>query len=211
MKNYILYLTAFFFTACTQYTPTMMNTAPAELSHQTVMEQVPLNEVNEGMIATLANHYENNKNGPLDLTLTFDPKSKSFTAMQAVNHLKSVRTMLQEKGVRDITMQTMAVEGTSPTLIVNYDVLVAYQPADCTDMPGLTDNTTTRFLDEYKFGCGVESMLAKQIARPSDLQGNGTLATRGAERDATVVDEYKAGIPRTPLEGIEREDLSTGG
>ncbi len=209
MKKIIVIL-PFLLIACTQTTPSMMNVSPVELSRETVVEQIPLEEINDGLLAQIANHHQKNSNSPLELTMTYDPKSKNFTAMNAVNELKRINKALRYKGVSNMVTQTVAVPEGNPSLMVSYDTVMAHAPSDCDPMPGLNNNQTGRFLGDYKFGCGVESMIARQIARPSDLEGNATLGPRDSRRDSAVIEEYSAGIPREPLEGIEREDLTSG-
>lgn len=197
-------------TACgPQHTPSMMNTSPVELSRETLLDQIPLKHLNENSLTMLAEQYQRNGNGVLDLTMTYDPKAKDFTAMKALHELKHVRAALNKKGVIDITTQTMAVPGGMPSLMVSYDVVKAQAPSDCTPMPGLDNNETGRFIGDYKFGCGVESLLAKQIARPTDLEGQDGLGKRDARRDSVMIEGYSAGVPNPRLEGVERADLTS--
>lgn len=198
-----------FLSACTQYTPSMMNNSPVQLSQTTMIEQIMLKDIHDETLSLLANHYHENATSALDLTMTYDPKSKSFTAMNAVHELKQIKDFLSKKGIKNILVQTQAVPNGTPSLMVSYDMVQAMAPADCTLMPGLDKANTTRFIGEYKFGCSTETMVAKQVARPSDLQGNATMDQRSARRDAIILNGYSRGEPRTPLEGIEREDLAT--
>lgn len=213
MKNKIAYfsliiLGAVSLTACTQTTPSMMNTSRIELARETNMEQIPLNEINDTTIASLAGQYSKYGSGALDLTMTYDPKAKDFTAMKAVHELKYVQGALKKKGVRNMTAQTLAVPDGKPSLIVSFDTVAAQAPSDCAPMPGLELNKTDRDLGTYKFGCSVETALAKQIARPADLEGNSDMGARSARREAVVVEGYSAGVPREALDGIERGDLA---
>ena len=196
--------------ACTQTTPSMMNTSSVELSREMVVEQIALDDINDPVLNQIASHHLKTGDGALELTMTYDPTSRSFTAMNALHELKNIHNALQYKGVRDMTTQTLAVPDGNPSLMVSYDTVLAHTPSDCTSMPGLENNLTDRDLGQYKFGCGVESMLARQIARPSDLQGNAGLGKRDAAREAGVIRDYAAGVPSEPLQGIEREDLTSG-
>lgn len=202
-------LLALFVTGCTQSTPTMMNVSPAELSHETSVELIPLKDVDDVSMAILAEHHRQHGTGPLELTMTYNPKARDFTAMKAVHKLKEIEQSLKYKGVKNMTTQTLPVPDGKPSLMVSYDMVNARPPSDCTPMPGLDNNETGRFIGDYKFGCGVETLLSKQIARPSDLEGKSEMDTRTARRDAIVVEEYSAGVPREPLQGIERADLSS--
>ncbi|MCI5061232.1 MAG: CpaD family pilus assembly lipoprotein [Alphaproteobacteria bacterium] len=213
MKNsrYILILPVLvvLLAGCTQTTPSMMNTSRIESIQGSTIEQIPLADLDEASIAVIAEQHRRYGTGPLDLTMTFDPKSKDFTAMKAIQTTKTIQESLKQKGVPHSSVQTMAVSEGTPSLIVTYDTVQVQAPSDCAPMPGLTNYDTTRFIEEYKFGCGVETMMAKQIARPKDLTGNAELDTRGGRRESVVTDGYSAGVPREPLQGLERENLST--
>lgn len=206
----LIMLAAVSLTACTQTTPSMMNTSKVELARQTSLEQIPLADVNETTMAVLANDYNQYGSGSMDIVMTYDPKAKDFTAMNAVHTLKDAQTSLRKQGVKNIHAQTLAVPEGKPSLIVSYDTVTAQAPSDCTPMPGMDNNETGRFIGDYKFGCGVETAFAKQIARPADLEGNSDMGVRSGRRDATIIEGYSAGIPREPLDGIERDDLASG-
>lgn len=195
--------------ACTQTTPSRMNTSPMQLAHQTVVEQIPVAQLNDVTITNIAEQYkENTSSGPLDLTMTYDPQSKSFTAMKALHELGRIKNALKSKGVTTVTTQTLAVPQGKASLMVSYDIISAQAANDCMPMPGLEYNETGRFIGEYKFGCGVDTMLARQIANPADLEGNSKMATRDARRESVIVDGYSSAQPRVPLNGIERSDLA---
>ncbi len=200
-------LTVVSLSACTQTTPSMMNTSRVELARETSVEQIPLKEITDVTMSALAEQYRKHGNGPLDLSMTYDPKAKDFTAMRAVHELKHIQTALRKKGLTNISMQTIAVPDGKPSLMVSFDMVRAQAPSDCTPMPGLHSNETGRDLGNYKFGCGLETAFSKQIARPSDLEGNTGMGTRSARRSSIIVEGYSSGIPREPLNGIERGDI----
>lgn len=195
--------------ACTQTTPSMMNNSEIELSHQTVLEQIPVKDITDDRLENIVERYHDNASGSLDLTMTYDPQSSDFTAMNALHMLEKVKSGLMKKNVRTITSQTLAVIDGEPALLVSYDEVLAQAPSDCGVMPGLEDQVTGRFIGEYKFGCGTQLMIAKQIARPEDLEGNANMDQRSARRDSIVVEDYAAGVPREPLKGVERGDLTS--
>lgn len=208
-QNSVLVLAVFMVGACTQTTPSMMNTNKIELAQETIVEQIPLADVNANLLAHLANQYRKHGNSAMDLVITYDPAAKDFTAMNAVHELGHIKQGLAANGVKNITAQTLAVLQGTPSLMVTFDSVRAQAPSNCAPMPGLESNETGRFIGDYKFGCGVESMMAKQIARPRDLMGNDNMDRRDARREASVLEGYASGQPRTPLEGIEREDLAS--
>lgn len=204
----LLSLLVSFLTACApQYTPSMMNTSSVELARESIVEQIPLASITPETMTYIAQQYQKNGNGILDLTMTYDPRSKDFTAMNAVHGLQAIEKTLKQNGVTQYETQTLAVPDGKPSLMVSYDMIRAQAPSDCQPMPGLDTNETGRFIGDYKFGCGIETAIAKQIARPADLEGNATLDRRTARRDSVVIEGYSAGVPREPIVGIEREDL----
>ena len=77
-------------------------------------------------------------------------------------------------------------------------------------MPGLEDGLTTEKIGDYRFGCSVDTMLAKQIYRPADLQGSAG-ADDGDGRRASNSVEYYRRVEReeaeAPLIRIERTDI----
>ncbi len=195
--------------ACTQTTPSMMNESAIQLSQTTIVEQVLFEDINDNVLSALSSHYLQNGTSALDLTMTYNPTSKNFTAMNAVHELGHIKDNLKKNGVTSVTTQTMAVPNGVPSLMVSYDMVQALAPHDCATMPGLERNGTTRFLGQYKFGCSVDTMVARQIAHPADLQGNSGLGTRDARREALILDGYSGAEPSVPLEGLERDGLTS--
>ena len=56
--------------------------------------------------------------------------------------------------------------------------------------------------EEYKLGCTVDTVFARQIARPKDLKGRGISATTTEGRSASnIVDMERSGAPKEALEG----------
>ena len=98
-------------TACTQNTKSMMTTSRVEIKKQTVMEQVPVNQINDVILSALSDDYKRLGSGALELTMVFDPKSKTFTAMSALKKLEEVKFKLARKGVKTVVTETLAVDG----------------------------------------------------------------------------------------------------
>lgn len=186
-------LSATLLTACApQYTPSMMNTHRAELVRQTAIEQIPLSEIDDVTLTLLADDYRRYGNGPVDLAMVYDPTSKTYTAMKARNQLREIESGLKQRGVHSIQTRTVSVEKGQAALMVSYESIQVQAPTDCHTMPGLEDYRTERDIAAYRFGCSTETMLARQIARPSDLMGRGADNTPSDGRRATnVIEEYR--------------------
>lgn len=193
-----------------QNTPSMMNTSRVELVHQTAIEQIPANKVDDVSLALIADDYRRYGNGPVNLAMVFDPKSKTYTAVSARNQLRSIEADLKKRGVSHVETRTMAVEDGEPALMISYESYQAQAPSDCTMMPGSEDNQTGRDLGAYRFGCSTESLIARQIARPADLMGRGALDTADGRRQSNVVEEYRnygSGDANQPLEQFGQDDI----
>jgi type IV pilus biogenesis protein CpaD/CtpE len=198
--------------ACAQNTPSMMNENKPRLIEQTQIDHIPMKDMNDTVLAAVAENYRRYGEGTLDLTVTYDPKSKTYTAMKAVNDLAHMADVLRVKGISDIKTNTLPAPGTDPMLAVHYDSVSALGPKDCAPMPGMDDYTTGRNLDsQYLFGCGIETQLARQIYRPADLRGNGTVETGDGRRAVSVSETYRAqqaSEVRGTLQQWGRSDLS---
>ena len=208
LKNSLVLLCALIMMGgCTQQIPSIMNNSKPVLANETIVEQIPLAYVNEATLSDLAKMYRQSGANDLDLTMVYDPQSKDFTAMKAVHKLKEVRATLNANGVQNIEAQTLAVPDGTPMLIVSYNAVTAHGPLDCPMIPGMEDRRTDRDLGTYRLGCATETMISKQIARPSDLAGNSELGPRDGRRDSIMLNDYMGGVPRERLEGVERDNL----
>ncbi len=93
-------------------------------------------------------------------------------------------------------------QGDYSRMIVRYDGYSAAAPKDCKNLlPGI-DGDALDHDGDYKLGCSIESVLARQVSRPADLLGNGVVdPTSEGRAAANIVDVYRAGLPNGPLDG----------
>lgn len=210
MKYAFLLLPVLAAACAPQYTPSMVNTEKPRLVADTTMQQMPVSSVTDGYLFSLARDYERYGTDAMHLSLGYDPKSKNYGAMKAFNDLADIKTKLREKGVRNITAETVKIDGAAPTLMVSYDGVKAAAPAGCRNMPGFDDGMTTREIGDYRFGCSIDTMLAKQIYRPADLAGNAAEDPDSARRGVNIVDHYRTvGAAETEgeLDRLQRSDM----
>ncbi len=198
---------------CTQTTPSMMNENKPRLTEQTQIDQIPVKEVTEAHLSLLAENYRRYGEGPVELTVSFDPSSRTYTAMKAVNDLSRMAETLRVKGVSHVKTSTLPEKGVDPALSIHYQTVSVSAPKDCSPMPGMDGYETNRsFQEGYRFGCGIETQLARQIYRPADLKGTGTMESSDGRR-ATAVSEAYRDMPeseiRRTLDRFERSDLQT--
>lgn len=209
---YLMGLSVMTLAACSpQSTPSMMNIERVQLVHQTAIEQIPAEDVDDVALALIADDYRRYGNGPMELAMVYDPRSKSYTAMKARNQLNDIEKRLNQHGIKQVNIRTMAVEQGQAALLVSYDSFQAQGPANCHTMPGVDHHQTTRDIAEYRFGCSTESLLARQVARPTDLMGRGgTNAPADGRRAANVVEELRNYGPENanqPLESFGSGDI----
>lgn len=203
--------TALFTTACSrQSTPSMMNTTKPQLQSETTLQQVPVKHVGAGYLHKLADEYARYGADTMRLSLAYDPADKSYSAVKAFQDLGRIKSGLQEMGVRNISAETVKAEGSVPTLLVSYDAVRAAAPAGCRNMPGFDDGLTTAEIGDYRFGCSIDTVFAKQIYRPSDLQGHDVMDDGDGRRAANSVEYYRTvdrAEAEAPLIRIERSDI----
>lgn len=194
-----------------QSTPSMMNTSLPRLSDETALLQVPVESVGEGYLYKVSSDYERYGQGEMQLTLVYDPSSKTYTKMNAFKDMASYKETLTKLGVRNIKGEVLEASNIVPTFMVAYDSVKAMAPDGCRNMPGFDDGLTTREIGQYRFGCTTDTMLARQIYRPSDLRGvgdsdpaDGRRTTNNAEYYRQVTSDEAEG----PLDVYGRGDIA---
>ena len=191
-----------------QNTPSMMNTSKPQLVSGTELMQVPVDKVTDGYLYKVASDYDRYGADTLSLSVAYDPASKSYNAMKAFSDLADIKARLKKMGVRSVAGDTFKSEGMAPTLMISYDSVHAQAPAGCRNMPGFDDGLTQGHITDYRFGCSIDTMIAQQIYRPSDLQGN-TASDPGDGRRAANNVEYYRQVDAEEAEGeLDRFDRS---
>jgi pilus biogenesis lipoprotein CpaD len=193
-----------------QSTPSMMNTSLPQIVPETTLEQMPIENVTQSYLYNIADNYERYGVDTMQISLAYDPASKKYNAMKAFEDLAAIKAKLKKLGVRSITGETVKSEGATPTLMISYDSVTAQAPAGCRNMPGFDDGLTTTQITDYRFGCSVDTMLAKQIYRPADLQGSGAGDPIDGRRATNTVEYYRQ-VETDEAEGelndLDRSDM----
>lgn len=152
----------------------------------------------------LAQHFYKSGSGDLNVKVTYDPHSRGNTAMRAGENAARVAKMLRSAGVRDVRAEILPIKNQGEESRVLFDFLAhtAHAPAGCDDIPGIKGDGL-EYNPDYKLGCSSQTLLARQISRPADLNGR-TLSpgqTTDGRAAANIVDVYRSGAPNEPLEG----------
>ncbi len=193
-----------------QSTPSMMNTSLPRLSEETALLQIPAESVSEGYLYKVSSDYERYGQGEMQLTLVYDPSSKTYTKMNAFKDMASYKETLAKIGVRNMKGEVLEANNIAPTLMISYDSVKAMAPDGCRNMPGFDDGLTTREIGQYRFGCTTDTMLARQIYRPSDLRGVGEADPADGRRSAANAEYYRQVTQdeaEAPLDVYSRDNI----
>lgn len=194
---------------CSLYQEGTLTETRVQVVEEKFAEQVPLTEATDQYIAGLSRHYEKHGDGPLNLTVTYDPHSKSSTAMTASNESARLVRGLRSHGIRDIEAGILPVrgQGDEAQVVVSYLSYTAKPPKDCGTIAGFENTDIGNVEEDYRMGCTVETVFSRQIARPKDLLGRGRVDPNSSGRKAANIGEiYRSGVGNEPLEGLSASE-----
>lgn len=156
-----------------------------------------------GQLEQVSRHYWAHGDTPLMLSVTYDPHSKTNTAMKATQEAARVKALLAKQGTANVQADIMPVQdsGNVSKTIITYDAVNARGPSECGDVKVDRNFTDWERVPDYKVGCASEGYLAKQIARPKDLHGNDVMDMMDGRLQANTVTLTKSGQANPPLKG----------
>lgn len=188
---------------CTLRTDSKMNDKKIQVSSERHVEKTTVDKADDAFAKGVAAHYLRYGDGPMDLTVTYDPRSRQYTAMRASELAAYIVNRLNKAGVRHVVPGILPVRdiGHDGEVIVGYESYTAHAPEDCKLMSGMESKDIT-VEEDYKLGCTYSSLLARQVARPRDLLGG----SRGGEnydgrRASNIGERYRSGAPNEDLGG----------
>lgn len=194
---------------CTKIdTPTVMTTEKIQIERQNFSERFVTADVNDVVLDRLADHFGRYGEGEAEIIVSYDPRSRKNTAMKASDQLHRIAQGLQKRGVTQLKSSVLAAEnsGDVSEMMIGYTSLSALPPQDCTMMPGYESYDTEIDMD-YKLGCSVDSLVARQVTRPGDLEGRSYGHQDGdGRRAAEVVEPYRSGEGYGDLGGYSVSD-----
>lgn len=179
----------------------------AELYNDRFETEIETGSLSDGQITGLARGYWSKGNGPMTVTVTFDPKSKTNTAKKANTEALGLAAALKNQGVRNLKYGTAAIEqsGAISRTMISYDSIKARPPEDCPE-PLSMEFAEHDHGEDYKIGCSVETYTARQVARPADLAGNKVMDNASGRRNANVLEIYQMGQPNPELKGLNASE-----
>lgn len=148
-----------------------------------------------GMVHAIANTFHRYGNGEMAIVVSYDPRSSVNTEKQAAAALSTFNAGLSREGISRTQSTLSAAVGTgdTSTTLISFPALSARPPEGCTMMPGYDRVSDEIQSDDgakpnYRFGCSIESLMARQVARPSDLMGRQGFETKsdGARAEKVI-------------------------
>lgn len=164
--------------------PTNVNTNKIRVEEKQYNELLETRDFDEAAARALANHYSRYGDGQVAVTITYDPKSSTNTASTASMELGRVLGALRAYGIDDVKGDILPVNerDSSSRILIGYTSYTAHAPDGCDVMQGVNNNAAN--VDwNYKLGCTIDIMTARQVARPKDLLGNDRLTSGDAARE----------------------------
>ena len=185
--------------ACSMDMPTKMTESRIELSTEQYSQSYDVATLNDANFDAMADHYVRSGSSQAEVIVAYDPYSKKNTAMKANDQLARIKTELSTRGITDLKGSTLAIDhsGDSSEMIIGYESVTA-GVNDCRMMPGYATNHMDADFD-YKLGCSVQTLMAKQVAHPADLAGRAPDTDADGRRTGAVVERYRSGEPADDL------------
>lgn len=180
--------------ACSMNSPTWVNQNRVEVHEDQFTDTFETDKMNNGLIRAIATYHYRFGNGPLNLVVGYDAKSKTNTMAKANREAERISAELRRNGVREISVQTISLAGTQDRSLttVTFPAVVAKAPAKCGTIPGYNSATsvpeTGQGIPAYELGCTIETLMAQQIYRPGDLLGRKAFESNadGRRQEAVV-------------------------
>ena len=203
--------------ACSIDEPTWVSSSRVEVHEEGFSDTFDTTSLDKGMLRAIGVNYYRYGNGPMDVTVSYNKNSGSNSQQRASSEAKRIESELKRNGVRNLRVGTAPNENTGDVskTRISFPALTAKPPQDCGLMPGYVDAQTGTPEDAeggpkgYAMGCTIETMMAKQIARPGDLLGRPGFETNAdARRQEAVIWQrgYYGNKSFDPLNGESASD-----
>lgn len=192
-------------------TPTWVNQNRVEVRDDQFTDTLVTSDIDDGTFHAISVYHYRYGNGPLTAAVSYDPRSSSNTKGKAEASARRIRDGLIAKGVKDVRVTTTASPGSGAvsTTIISFPAIVAEAPTGCTMMPGYDTPASAPSNagvenPDYRYGCTIETLISRQVSRPSDLLGKpGFNSNADGRRQADVVEQrgYYSEKMNPPLKG----------
>lgn len=193
----VLLIMTFPLGACDLDIKSRLSESPMELHEDMAQKLLLTQEVDNATLESEAYAHQRYGSDTMRVTVTYNPSSKTETALWASQKVGEFAAKLRRKGVKDLHTDIMPVSDASPSrTILSYTAVTAHPPSDC--VPYGPEGEPPE--EDYLFGCTIKSNFARQIYRPSDFVTPVSRQTGDGRRQSKVVEGYRSGEPPEPLQ-----------
>ncbi|HEY8190592.1 MAG TPA: CpaD family pilus assembly lipoprotein [Micavibrio sp.] len=184
------------------HSPTQITTDRAEVYRDQFTLDSRTDSLGNSQIVDISRQYASVGDGPLYVTVTYDPHSTSNTAMRATQESQRLTGLLRKNGVKQVEADIIPVRdgGDLSRTLIAYDALHARPPSSCGE-PMSMEFSDIDATQDYKLGCSVETYTARQIARPRDLLGRDDMGNSDGRPRVNGIEPYMSGAPNKELGG----------
>jgi type IV pilus biogenesis protein CpaD/CtpE len=207
----VLVIPSLLLAGCSVESKSWMNDDRVEVHNDQFTDTFETAKMDDQLLHAVSDYYYRYGNGPANIVVSYDSQSKINTKAQAEKSLWKIREILSRNGVNGIHAATSDAVGSGDisTTLVTFPALAAAAPQNCGLMAGYENPSADISNDpnenpKYRYGCTVESLLAKQVSRPSDLlgkQGFETYADGRRQERVISTQGYYDDKPNEPLDG----------
>lgn len=189
---------------CSIDMPTYVHSERIQLETNNYSERFEVESVSGTQLDQIAEHYKRYGTDQAEVIISYDPRSKKNTAMKATDQLHRISSELAKRGVKNIKGSIMAADGSGDVseMMVGYTTMTAEAPEGCDKMMPGYETSHVDIDYDYDLGCSLDTMIARQVARPADLAGRvPDPQDNDGRRAGAVVEPYRAGTPNDALSG----------
>ena len=189
------------------HSPSEINQNRVEVREIKFEQLYSISSLSAAKLKSISDDYYRYGDGWVDVAVLYDQRSNKMTAMEAMRQSSRVSNELRLFGVRDVRVSILPVKNYSDddNVMVSYNRYSASKPKNCGSMIGFDGGELNAAkIDRnrgYKYGCEIEGLFAKQVARPKDLLGNDKLSPADGRRLSNMHETYRDSMPNKPLSG----------
>lgn len=189
--------------ACSVEMPTNVTQHRVQVHRDAFALELPSRQLTQDHLEAVVEDYRLNGEGGVDVVIGYDPEAGEQLSAKARDELARVVGAFSAYRIEPLEGAVLPVKdmGHDVTVLISYGRAFANAPKGCEMMPG-SDGATVSSLPDYKMGCSVEILMAKQAARPGDLAGRTPdMGLNDGMRLGNKLSGYKQGLRPERLYG----------
>ncbi|MBI3440776.1 MAG: hypothetical protein HY052_03060 [Proteobacteria bacterium] len=194
--------------ACDVSTPSHVTTGKIQVHEQMVAKTLDAGHVDMASVSRIADHFIQTGKGEMVLTIPYLPGYPS-SADRAEQRGSDYKKAFRQRGVSAFSVVTVPVKDRKymSKAVVTYSAMTATPSEGCSALPGGQGADNMETIDEYRFGCDMQTALSRMIVDPSDLLGKAGTQNNDSRRSGPIIDPYKAGTPNQQMKGYQASGI----